>query len=56
MADVGLSRFTYWKLEREESNPDIPANPRLRSILTLAQALDIKLADLLPMHIPDLRR
>ena len=55
VADVGLSRFTYWKLEREESNPDIPANPRLCSILTLAQALDIKLADLLPMHIPDLR-
>lgn len=55
-ADAGLSRFTYWKLERGESNPDTPANPRLRSILAVAQALDVELADLLPKHIPDLRR
>ena len=55
-AEAGLSRFTYWKLERGESNPDTPANPRLRSILAVAQALDIELADLLPKHTPDLRR
>ena len=54
-ADSGLSRFTYWKLKRGESNSDTPANPRLRSILAAAQALDIKLADLLPKHTPDLR-
>ena len=55
-AEAGLSRFTYWKLERGESNPDTPANPRLRSNLAVAQALDIELADLLPKHTPDLRR
>ena len=53
-ADVGLSRFTYWKLERGESNPDTPANSRLRSILAVAHAPDIELTDLLPKHIPDL--
>ncbi|MDT7511735.1 hypothetical protein [Bifidobacterium sp. H6bp9] len=56
MADVGLSRFTHWKLERRESNPYTPANPRLCNILAVAQALDVELADLLPKHIPDLRR
>lgn len=55
VADVGLSRFTYWKLECRESNPDTPANPRLRSILAVTQVLDVELADLLPKHIPDLR-
>ena len=55
-ADACLSRFTYWKLERGESNPDIPANPRLRNILAVAQALDIELADLLPEYTPDLHR
>ena len=30
-------------------------NPRLRSILAVAQAIDTELADLLPNHIPDLR-
>ena len=55
-AEAGLSRFTYWKLEQGESNPDTPANPRLRSILAVAQALDVELTDLLPKHIPDLRR
>jgi len=55
-ADAGLSRFTYWKLERGESNPDTPANPRLRSILTVAQALNTELANLLPKHTPDFRR
>ena len=55
-AEAGLSRFTYWKLEQGESNPDTPANPRLRSILAVAQALDIEQADLLPKHTPDLRR
>lgn len=52
-AVAGLSRFTYQKLERGESNPDTSANPRLRSILAFAQALDIE-ADLLPKHTPDL--
>lgn len=55
-ADAGLSRYTYWKLERGQSNPETPANPSLRSILAITQALDTDLSDLLPEHIPDLRR
>lgn len=53
-ADARLSRFTYWKLERGESNPDTPANPSLRTLLAVSQALGVELCDLLPEHVPDL--
>lgn len=53
-ADAGLSRYTYWKLERGQSNPETPANPSLRNVLAIAQALDVGLSDLLPDHTPDL--
>ena len=53
-SNSGLSRFTYWKLKRGESNPDTSANLRLRSILAVAQTLDIELADLLPKHTPNI--
>ncbi|MGC0368336.1 helix-turn-helix domain-containing protein [Microbacterium sp. SLBN-111] len=45
---AGLATFTYRKLERGESNPGTPANPRLRTIVSLAEVLGIGLADLLP--------
>jgi transcriptional regulator with XRE-family HTH domain len=54
-AGACLSRFTYWKLERGESNPDTPANPSLRNVLAVAQSLDVELEDLLPDSVPDLR-
>lgn len=53
-ADARISRFTYWKLERGESNPKTPANPSLRNMLAVAQALDVELTDLLPPDTPDL--
>ena len=45
---AGLATFTYRKLEHGESNPGTPANPRLRTIVCLAEVLGVSLSDLLP--------
>ena len=45
---AGLSTFTYRKLEKVESNPGTPANPRLRSLTSIAEVLGVPLAALLP--------
>lgn len=47
-AAAGISTFTYRKLEKGESNPGTPANPRLRNLVSLAEVLNVPLADLLP--------
>ncbi len=52
---TGLSRYTYQKYERGESRPGMPANPTLRSVLAIAQALEVSLEDLMPAPRPDLR-
>lgn len=49
---AGLSTFTYRKLEKGESNPGTPANPRLRTLVSLAEVLEVPLTTLLP---PDTR-
>ncbi len=46
--DAGLSTFTYRKLEKGESNPGTPANPRLRTLVALSDVLGVPLIDLLP--------
>lgn len=51
----GLTRYTYQKYEKGESKPGMPANPTIRSLLTLAQALEVPLTDILPPEVPDLR-
>ncbi|WP_354482363.1 helix-turn-helix transcriptional regulator [Leifsonia sp. 563] len=53
---AGLTRFTYQKYEKGESRPGAPVNPSLRSLLGIAQALEVDLTDLLPQPAPDLRR
>ncbi|MCI2957961.1 helix-turn-helix domain-containing protein [Agromyces atrinae] len=50
--EAGLAAFTYQKLEKGESRPGAPANPTLRTLVSLAAVLDVSLADLLP-DIPD---
>ena len=45
---AGISAFTYRKLEKGESNPGTPANPRLRTLVALAEVLGIPLSALLP--------
>ena len=45
---AGISTFTYRKLEKGQSNPGTPANPRLRTLVALAEVLDIEVTHLLP--------
>ena len=45
---AGLSTFTYRKLEKGDSNPGTPANPRLRTLVALAEVLEVPLSSLLP--------
>ena len=47
-AAAGISTFTYRKLEKGESNPGTPANPRLHTLVSLAEVLGVPLAGLLP--------
>ena len=47
-----ISSFTYRKLEKGESNPGSPANPRLRTLVALAEVLDVPLSNLLPDGAP----
>jgi transcriptional regulator with XRE-family HTH domain len=45
---AGISAYTYRKLESGESNPGTPANPRLRTLVALAEVLEVELSELLP--------
>lgn len=47
-AAAGLSTYTYRKLEKGESNPGTPANPRLHTLARLAEVLGVPMAELLP--------
>ena len=49
-----LSRFTYQKYESGLSRPDLAANPSVRSLLAIAQVLEVSLQALLPTDPPDL--
>ena len=52
--EANLSRYTYQKLEKGESRPGTPANPSVRTLLAVAQVLDVEIGDLLPADTPDL--
>lgn len=52
----GLTRYTYQKYEKGESRPGSPANPTLRTLLVLAQVLEVSVDALLPADAPDLRQ
>jgi len=45
---AGIAAFSYRKLEKGESNPGTPANPRLRTLVALAGVLGVPVAALLP--------
>ena len=47
-----ISAFTYRKLEKGESNPGTPANPRLKTLVALAEVLGVELVELLPPKRP----
>ncbi|MDO8382332.1 MAG: helix-turn-helix domain-containing protein [Microbacterium sp.] len=52
--EANLSRYTFQKLEKGESRPGSPANPRLMTLLAIAQVLGVELSAILPPHPPDL--
>ncbi|WP_372983784.1 helix-turn-helix transcriptional regulator [Microbacterium sp.] len=52
---AGLSRFIYRQYESGESRRGTAANPALRSVLAIAQVLQVPIEDLLPKPVPDLR-
>ena len=51
----GLTRYTYQKYEKGESKPGTPANPTIRTLLAMSQALGVELTEVLPPDAPDLR-
>jgi transcriptional regulator with XRE-family HTH domain len=51
---AGLSAYTYQKFEKGESRPGTPMNPRLFTLIAIAQVLGTTLDELLPPRTPDL--
>ena len=51
---AGLTRYHYQQLEKGESRPSTPANPSLRNVMALAQALGVDWRELVPGSVPDL--
>ena len=51
---AGITRYTFQKLEKGESTPGSAANPTLRTVVALAQQLEVTLDELLPQPWPDL--
>lgn len=43
---AGISTYTYQKFEKGESRPGTPMNPRLSTLIALADALDMTAAEL----------
>ena len=43
---AGISTYTYQKFEKGESRPGTPMNPRLRTLIALATALDVRVEEL----------
>ena len=43
---AGISTFTYQKFEKGESKPGTPMKPRLRTLLALAETLDVRVGEL----------
>ena len=50
---AGISAYTYQKFEKGESKPGTPMNPRLFTLLALAQVLEVGLEELLPDVWPE---
>ena len=51
---AGISSYTYQKFEKGESKPGTPMNPRLFTLLSLAEVLEVTLEYLVPSDWPDL--
>jgi transcriptional regulator with XRE-family HTH domain len=49
---AGIASYTYQKLEKGESRPGSPLNPRLSTLVSLCEVLELSLADLVPEVTP----
>lgn len=49
---AGIAGFTYQKFEKGESRPGTPMNPRLMTLVSLSQVLEVPIERLLPPQIP----
>jgi transcriptional regulator with XRE-family HTH domain len=49
---AGIASYTYQKLEKGESRPGSPLNPRLSTLLSLCEVLEISVVDLIPEITP----
>jgi transcriptional regulator with XRE-family HTH domain len=47
---AGISAYTYQKFEKGESRPGEPLNPRLSTLLALADAFEIDITELLDLN------
>lgn len=50
---AGLTRYTYQRYERGETQSGSASNPTLRTLLALSQVFEVPLQDLIPARIPD---
>jgi transcriptional regulator with XRE-family HTH domain len=51
---AGISSYTYQKFEKGESKPGTPMNPRLFTLIAIAQVLGTTIEELLPARTPHL--
>jgi transcriptional regulator with XRE-family HTH domain len=51
---AGISGYTYQKFEKGESKPGTPMNPRLFTLMAIAQVLGVSVEELIPRTWPDL--
>ena len=51
---AGIAGYTYQKFEKGESKPGTPMNPRLFTLMSLAQVLGVAIEELIPENWPDL--
>jgi transcriptional regulator with XRE-family HTH domain len=49
---AGIASYTYQKLEKGESRPGSPLNPRLSTLVSLCEVLEISVAELVPEITP----
>ena len=52
---AGISRSAYQRLERGEVAPGDPANPTLKTLVLVAQVLDVPNDALVPPHAPEMQ-
>lgn len=53
--NAGVSRHTYYRLEKGIARRDTPANPSLQIIIAIAAVLEVSLAEILPSWRPALQ-